>query len=320
MILMTRNTKRTSHSLVRSIGAVLTLGATLAMPSWADSFFFSAGAPDGQAGAVSRPASPGKIETETADDFTLPQTTVIKSAIIRGFLAGRTPLANVTNVEVEFYNEFPLNSAPFDGRVPTRNNSPADVEIGSATRDSSTGGLSFIASQASASFTIINSVVTDISLPNFNTGGDHAMGGQLVEIAITFTNPVILPAGHYFFRPEVDVNGDNFLFVSAPRPIVAPGTPVAIDRQAWIRNTNTKPDWLRVGTDIIGGAVPPTYNMSFSITGESLPDAGTPGQANCHGKTTSAAANLGGLPSASAILGYPTVDALRDAIIGYCEP
>src|SRR5207344_3372518 len=108
--------------------------------------------------------------------------------------------------------------------------------------------------QAKPSFVIINSVVTDISFPFFFTGGDHAMGGQQVEIAITFTNPVILPAGHYFFRPEVEVNDDNFLFVSAPRPIIPPGTPVAIDAQAWMRNTNLKPDWLRVGTDIIGGA------------------------------------------------------------------
>jgi hypothetical protein len=307
-------------SRTRMIGAVVTVAATLAMPSWADSFFFSTGAPDGQAGAVTRPATPGKIEVETADDFTLTQTTVLKGVTINGFLAGRTPLTNVVNVEVEFYNVFPLNSAPASGRSPSRVNSPSDVEIGSATRDARTGGLSFIISQANPSFVIINSVVTDISFPFFFTGGDHAMGGQQVQIAVTFTNPIILPAGHYFFRPEVEVNDDNFLFVSAPRPIIPPGTPVANDAQAWMRNTNLKPDWLRVGTDIIGGAVPPTYNMSFSMTGESLPGAGTPGNANCHGKMTSAAAKLGGLPSAAAVLGYPSVDALRTAIDQFCEP
>src|SRR5207244_10051384 len=66
------------HRRTRLIGAVLTLGAALAMPSWADSFFFNTGNPDGKAGALSRPASPGKIETETADDFVLSQTTVIR--------------------------------------------------------------------------------------------------------------------------------------------------------------------------------------------------------------------------------------------------
>ncbi len=27
------------------------------------------------------------------------------------------------------------------------------------------------------------------------------------------------------------------------------------------------PDWLRVGTDIVGGLTPPTFNFSFSLTG-----------------------------------------------------
>src|SRR5262249_19793047 len=39
------------------------------------------------------------------------------------------------------------------------------------------------------------------------------------------------------------------------------------DLQAWIRNANLDPNWLRIGTDIIGGAPPPTFNMAFSLTG-----------------------------------------------------
>ena len=34
------------------------------------------------------------------------------------------------------------------------------------------------------------------------------------EIDITFTNPILLPAGHYFFRPEVLVTGGDFLYLS----------------------------------------------------------------------------------------------------------
>jgi hypothetical protein len=37
--------------------------------------------------------------------------------------------------------------------------------------------------------------------------------------------------------------------------------------QAWIRNANLDPDWLRIGTDIIGGNPPPTFDMAFSLTG-----------------------------------------------------
>jgi len=45
------------------------------------------------------------------------------------------------------------------------------------------------------------------------------------------------------------------------------------DLQAWIRNSNLAPDWLRIGTDIVGGAVPPNFNMTFSLAGETVPEA-----------------------------------------------
>jgi len=61
---------------------------------------------------------------------------------------------------------------------------------------------------------------------------------------LPFTSPIVLPAGHYFFRPEVQVNGGDFLFLSAPNPIVAPGqAAIAGDLQAWIRNSKLSPDW-----------------------------------------------------------------------------
>ncbi|MGH8628145.1 MAG: hypothetical protein ACREYC_23725 [Gammaproteobacteria bacterium] len=47
-------------------------------------------------------------------------------------------------------------------------------------------------------------------------------------------HPIVLPAGHYFFRPEVGVTGGDFLYLSAPKPIVPLGTPLAGDLQAWI--------------------------------------------------------------------------------------
>ena len=102
--------------------ATLAFGAWLAMPAWADTFFFTTGAPDGRLGAASRPASAGKVETETADDFILADTTVISRATIIGLVPSGTPLANITQVEVELYHIFPLDSGPFDNKVPTRVN------------------------------------------------------------------------------------------------------------------------------------------------------------------------------------------------------
>ena len=43
------------------------------------------------------------------------------------------------------------------------------------------------------------------------------------------------------------------------------------DLQEWIRNENLAPDWLRVGTDIVGAD---KFNTSFSITGN-IPEPAT---------------------------------------------
>jgi hypothetical protein len=139
-----------------------------------------------------------------------------------------------------------------------------------------------------------------------------------VEINITFNTPLFLPPGHYFFRPEAEVTGGNFLFLSAPRPITS-GTPFpagVTDLQAWIRNANLVPDWLRIGTDIIGSD---TFNMTFSLTGNTIPAAGTPGKANCHGRTVSAMAlEFGGIDASTSTLGYSSVAALQDGINAFC--
>jgi hypothetical protein len=306
----------------------------LATPVWAEPFFFSTGNPDGLLGALSQPAGAGTLETESADDFILTETTSITEATIFGLIPAGTSLASIENVEVEIYHVFP--GAPGDSdvsrtsgpptfstsQVPTRVNSPADNEIDTATRDGSRGTLQVTASVVKPSFSVLNTVVRGINpAPNNVTGGEGARTGDLVEIAITFTPPILLPADHYFFRPEVLVNGGEFLYLSAPRPIVAPGTPFATDLQSWIRNSALKPDWLRIGRDIIGGNPAPAFNQAFSLTGETVPDAGTPGQRNCHGESVSALAHqFGGLDAAASALGFSSVAALQDGFRAFCRP
>ena len=250
----------------------------LATPAWADPFSFSTGSPDGLLGALSQSAGIGKAETETADDFILSDTTSIAQATITGVIPPGTPLENVRNVEVEVYHVFPKDSAVFpSGNVPARANSPADVEIDSATRDASLGTLLFKASVLNEDFSVLNSVADGINpKPDNVTNGEGPARGELVQITMTFSPPIVLPADHYFFRPEVQVTGGEFLYLSAPKPIVAPGTPFMGDLQAWIRNSDLAPDWLRIGTDIIGGTTPPTFSMAFSLTGETEPQAATP--------------------------------------------
>ena len=300
----------------------------LATLGWAAPFSFSTGSPDGRLGALSQPPNSGKLETETADDFLFTQTTSLTEATIVGLVPAGTSLANIRNVEVEIYHIFPKDSAV--GRtsgpptfstpaVPTRVNSPGDVEIATATRDGSQGTLTFHASLLSPSFSVLNTVVDGINkAPNNVTHGEGPASGEPVQITITFTPPILLPADHYFFRPEVLVTGGNFLYLSTVKAAVLPGTTVP-DLQAWIRNSNLKPDWLRIGTDIIDGTPAPTFNMTFALKGETIPEAGTPGQADCHGQSVSAVTRqFGGVPAAAGALGFSSVKELQGALRTFC--
>jgi PEP-CTERM motif-containing protein len=253
--------------------AVFAMAVALARPAAADSFFFSTGSPDGRIATLSAPASASHSETETADDFILGQATTINHATFIGLLPSGTPLSSISGVEIEFYHIFPIDSTnPPSMHVPTRTNSPADTEISAATRDSAAASLSFTPTLL-GSFAAANSVVNGIfPVPPFGpgsfTGGEGPVTGEEVQIDVDFTAPILLGAGHYFFRPEAGVTGGDFLWLSAPKPIVAPGTPFTGDLQSWIRNGNISPDWLRIGTDITGQG---PFNAAFSLSGETVP-------------------------------------------------
>ena len=121
-----------------------------------------------------------------------------------------------------------------------------------------------------SSFGVANSVLNGINkFPSQFTGGDGATTGKEVLFDVTFNKALLLPADHYFFVPQVEVTGGDFLWLSAPRPIVAPGTGFSPDLQTWIRNENLDPDWLRVGTDITGQG---PFNAAFSLSGQAVPE------------------------------------------------
>jgi hypothetical protein len=245
-------------------------------PAAADTFSFSTGDPDGLIATLSRTASPGKLETETADDFVTTAPTVINSATFTGLLPSGTPLSAVNQVEIELYHVFPIDSGPPDGRVLTRMNSPSDNNFDA--RDSAVPGqLSFTTTLLNPSFHVLNSVVNGINpLPNQFTGGEGPVTGEEVQFNITFTTPFVLnPNDHVFFRPEVNLSAGDFLWLSAPKPIVPPGTSFTPDLQTWIRNDGAgalAPDWSRIGTDITHQG---PFNASFSLTGSIVPEPAT---------------------------------------------
>lgn len=252
---------------MRHVVAAVMLGCAIALPAHATPFFFGTGDPNGLIGTASRPAGGGLIEVESADDFVTTSMTTITSASFWGLIPTGASLSSLTAIGVEIYRVFPKDSSdPPSGDVPTRVNSPSDVAFDS--RQSSDSSLGFTCTVLSSGFTVANSVVNGINpIPNQTTGGEGPATGQEIRCDLTFATPFSLPADHYFFVPLVGLDSGTFLWLSASRPIVPPGTPFAPDLQTWIRNENLAPDWLRIGTDIIGGSPAPTFNAAFSLTG-----------------------------------------------------
>ena len=276
---------RTCARLAISVAVIGLLPADAAADT---PFFFSTGIPDGKIATATRPDVGAPFEIESADDFVLTHSTSITSATFTGLLSGGATVGDIGEVVVEVYRVFPKDSdvnrtsgpPTFSTtQVPTRVNSPSDVAFDS--RDS-TSDLSFMTRVVSNSFTAANSVTPGgiHPDPNFHTGGNGPVTGEEVQFNVNFTTPFLLPGDHYFFVPQVEVTDadGNFFWLSAPRPIVAPGTPFPpgfTDLQSWTRDANLDPDWLRVGTDIVGGVTPPTFNAAFSLTGNTVPEPST---------------------------------------------
>ena len=255
-------------------------------PAVADPFLFNTGNVNGLMAAATRPSSAGKFEIEAGDDFILSSQTKLNSATFTGLIPTG---ASVSSVTVEIYRVFPADSDV--GRtsgpptfstpqVPTRVNSPSDVAF--ISKSSGPSELSFSTSILSANFSALNSVQAGgiHPKPGQTTGGDGSISGQEVQFTVNFSSPFDLPADHYFFVPQVELdNGNDFLWLSSVRPIVSPGTPFPpgfTDLQAWTRDQFLDPDWLRIGTDIVGGTPAPTFNMAFSLQGVSdVPEPST---------------------------------------------
>jgi hypothetical protein len=274
----------TQAHIAKTSGIAVLLGLLSAVPASADPFSFNTGAVTNLMATASRPSTGAPFEIESADDFALTSNTKITSATFTGLVTGTTP--TIGDVVVEIYEVFPnlSNTARTSGpptfsttQVPTRVNSPSDVELDD--RSISGGDLTLTTRTLSASFTALNSVQPGgiHPSPNQTTGGSGPVTGQEVEFDVTFTTPFDLPAdpGHFFFVPQVEVTGGEFLWLSGTRPLVPSPFPSGVtDLQEWTRDSMLEPDWLRVGSDIVGPtpATAPTFNSAFSLTGVTVPE------------------------------------------------
>src|SRR5450631_525795 len=189
-------------SLVRSTSLALAAIALCSTPAWADPFAFSTGNVDGKLASTSRPSSSG--ETETADDFVLTSATRITSASFTGLLIGGATAADISQVVAGIYRVFPNDSnTARTPNVPTRVNSPADVEI--AGRDSAAAELTLSATVLNTTFTALNSVQAGgiHPKPSQTTGGNGPVTGIEVLINVSFATSIDLSPDHYFFVPQV---------------------------------------------------------------------------------------------------------------------
>jgi len=200
--------------------------------------------PNNSIAIATRPDSPGVFEIEAGDDFFLKSRTSINGASFTGLIVPGTAGASVSQVVVEIYRVFPLDSnAARIPQVPTRANSPSDVAFDS--RDSGANSLMFGTSVLAPTFTALNSVQPGGIHPSplQTTGGNGPLTGQEVQFNVTFSNPFDLPPDHYFFVPQVALtNGAQFYWLSASRPITG-----------------------------AGGTTPPTFNTAFSLAGTAIP-------------------------------------------------
>ena len=248
-------------------------------------FVFSTGIPDGRIATITEPANAhnSKVEFESADDFVLTAETKIRHASFTGLLTGGATPKDVKNVVVEIYRVFPNDSdvgrtsgpPTFStSKVPTRVNSPSDVAFKS--RDSGHKQLTFKTHVLSAQLHRPGLGVQRRQ-DQRQVGRERPRHGKGSGVRRHVREPppgparrpLLLRAAGRALAKKAPADA-HFLWLSAPKPIVPPGTPFPAgntDLQSWMRDDPPlAPDWLRIGTDIIGGT---TFNASFQVSGKS---------------------------------------------------
>ena len=225
------------------------IGLLPAVPAVADTTFFSTGDPDGRMATATRPESAGgKFEIESADDFILGTHTSITGATFTGLLTGRAPLSSVGEVRVEIYRVFPKDSdvgrtsgavlATFQTpNVPTRQNSPSDVEF--TDRDTASGNLNFTITDMGA-FNALNTVEPGgiDPKPGQTTGGDGKITGEEVQFDVDLQHPLRSFCWSLFLRASGrgQRRRRQFLWLSASRPINGGTGAFVGDLQEWTRD------------------------------------------------------------------------------------
>src|SRR5262245_48331912 len=229
-------------------------------------------------------------ETEAIDDFvinplTFPHGFSINQVAAQVLLTD--PNATITNLAIEFYRTFPVDSDPNRTPAVTRTNGPSDdgnefAEF--ATDDSS---LSFSQSVQNGNFTLQTTIEagptgTGILETTPTTGSLRLLTMNLASpLTLAPTNPFPNDfATHYWLELTAEVSSGEFYWVQGVFPRTIPGVLPVLgeDRQTWFTtNPGLSPDFRRV-SDIINqadGTTSPVFNSSMEIHGNAVPEPST---------------------------------------------
>ena len=106
-------------------------------------------------------------------------------------------------------------------------------------------------------------------MPGQTTRGNGPITGQEVLFTVNFTTPIDLPPDHYFFVPQVEVNGGEFLWLSGTRPnLLFPAG--FTDLQSWTREQSL----IQIGSasERTSSEESSTdFNAAFSLDGVETP-------------------------------------------------
>ena len=246
-------------------------------------FFFSTGDPDGKIATATRPDTARSIRDRVGRrlrshpfdvnhqrDLHRPAATRCDGGAMSARSSSRSTACFRKDSDVGRTSGSPTFST---SNVPTRVNSPSDIAF--QERDAGSG-LTFSTERAGRHFTALNSVQPGgiHPLPGSIHGRQWCCQGEEVQFTVTFTTPFLLAADHYFFVPQVQLDDGDFLWLSAPKPIVAPGhrsRPASPTCRAGPAMTarGIDPDWLRIGTDITHQG---PFNAAFSLRAPWFPN------------------------------------------------
>jgi YVTN family beta-propeller protein len=171
-----------------------------------------------------------------------------------------------------------------------------------------------------------NSMQVIDTATNTVVGSQITVGLQPEGVAVTPDGSKVYVTNFVSNSVSVIATATNTVIATIPVGNNPVGVAVTPDgSKVYVANTQSATvSVIATATDTVAATIPvglPPFAFGIFIQPARpvVKFAGTPGKANCHGKSVSALAKQhGGLSAAAAALGFDSVDALQNAIMAFC--